>query len=338
MFLLLLACEKDPIPTVDCEVTTVIGTVDHGPTDRPIRSDLAITGTLSADVAVRSIIIGNRPAIPVTDNFGTWSAVLPIATLVTLAATAGDTDGDGLGSVTLEATATDTCGQTHTIGSPFQVDVDLSPEVIVSSLDVDVQIPSGKSYVPKNGSAVAVLNLSADKDAAGASVVVKSSIGQLQADEDGVTLAGDGEGLASATVLFYATATDEEGTALITATAEDQVATTTVKIAGPPRLSPETLSLEAGQQEIISVYSQGSIDSCVAYAETTSAIEVSENGGDTLFGRVVSDTDGDGWLELLVKVNDNLTEAATVQIRCCDVYNQCTSDGDGIYAVTPVAE
>lgn len=331
----LSACTSS-LPVLNCDNSAVTGSIDRGPTEQVIRTaDLAITGTAtSGGLALRSLQIGNRPATSVSANFATWSASIPVATLVTLADAEGDPDGDGVASVELAAVATDSCGVAWPIGKSFRVNVDLTPEVLVSDLDVDVVIPSGKTYIPIDGTAVAALTLSAEASGSGAVVALSTSLGITSAPEDGVVLGGDGRERAAATILFYAESMADVGTALVTATSEGQIASTAIRIAGPPRLSPETLVLEPGQRELITVSSEGDIDSCVSYAETTSDIVVTA-AGIPLSDAAASDGDGDGVLEILLEVRDDLDALAELRLRCCDSYDQCTDAATGLYTAGP---
>lgn len=324
---MLAACEATPTP--DCAGSAVSGTASASGIQGVWRAEeLLVTGTAtSAGLAIRSLRVGPVAATPEVpnNNFATWSATLGAATLVSLA----EPDSSGVGALTLEAVATDSCGQEWPIGEPIALEVDLSPEVVVSSLELEVEIPSGQGYLPVHGGVAGVVWLTANADAAGAEVSLSTSLGAFS-PADTLTLSGDGSAQAQATALLVGEGAADAGTALLTATAEGELASATVRFAGAPWLSPETLALEPGDRATVLVRSEGAIDACSAYAERTGDIAVTA-GGVSLYGNSVSDTDGDGVLELTLEVSDNLVEEAEVQVRCCDLYGQCSSSAAGVY-------
>lgn len=339
IFLAALSGCNNPIPALECDANTVSGTISTGPTDEVVRSDtFTVTGTAISDgIAIRSITVGNVAAKADSANFATWSVAVPIGTLLSLASTVDDADGDGTVPVELTAVATDACGDTHDVGAPFTVSVDTSPDTRVTSLALSVSLPSsGASFIPVDGSSVALITLTANPESANATVQLSASRGTLMPGAS-VVLAGDGVQSATSSFLLVGDSADDAGTALLTATVEEYLASATVNMAGAPSLYPGSGSLSEGADQVVTVASDGDIDSCWALAADTSAISVT-SGDSSLFDGPVTDGDGDRNIEIHVKQTGPADEGATVRVVCCDRYNQCSDDGDdsaGVYTYSP---
>lgn len=327
LLLAILGCSST-LPELQCDGATVTGQVSVGPTDALVSSDLTVSGTAThaLGLAIRSVTVGETAATATTQNFATWQAVLPIGGLIALA---DDADGDGVGELTLQAEATEVCGGNAgtapiPFGEAFTLAVDLSPGVVVERLDLTL---SPTDVVPANGNLVAVLELKANPEAAGAVVSLESSLGSFAGGVDRVTLGGDGDSDATAMVGFEADSSDV-GTALIVASAEGILDSETVVIAGPPELTPTGAHLQPGEDQIVTVSAAGGLASCFAVSATAGAFRTDP---DLLLHE--QGPDSDGRLVFSVEADPEAMPDATLRVRCCDGFGQCTADDVGLFEV-----
>lgn len=330
--LLLAACGTYVDPqSLDCSVDSdITGSATSAAGTTVVRDTLTVTGTAfhPEGRAIRSVTVGGLPASNTGFNFETWRVDLPIEQLLSL-----DSDADG--SVALTVSAQDACDHpTPQITDPLTILVDRTPGVVVESLDLMATIPSGVSWVPADGSVAATITVTANADAADALVSMSSGGGTLAGLTDGAArLAGDGTSPATASLLFTSTT---PGTALITASADGVLDSVTVLVAGPPELVPGTqpsgVYLSPGQSLPVTVWTDGEVDWCTAYGASPTDIPVT-TGGATLYGaQAASDTTGDGRPDIVVGPVADLSAAASVEVYCCDRYDQC---GSATYAAAP---
>jgi hypothetical protein len=339
LVLLLLSACTGSVAQLECDNRSVVGTITAGPQDGVFRgSAFPVSGTATTDgIAIRSITVGGVPARPGSTSFGTWSVDIPMTTLQTLAVPSTDADaGEDDGEVTLSATAIDACGLPHPIGEDFTIQVDLSPDTVIDRLTLDRSIPGGASFIPVDGTTPAVLTLTANPSARNALVTLSTSLGALSPGAS-VVLGGDGASDATATLLVYGDSPDDAGTALITATAEDFLASTTVALAGGPTLYPDAAALRAEGSQVVTATSDGDIASCSAFTATPDAFTATV-GTTPILGTTVEDDDGDGQIQITVAHLPGSTADATLQLSCCDRYHQCTGVDEGLYTFTAAAQ
>jgi hypothetical protein len=320
----LAACTALAPEAQDCSGEIQVNVFADGET--PIGSDgVTLTGTAThtGGLAIRSLVVGGVPATNGGNNYLTWSATLLLSQLRAL-----DVDGDG--SVPVPVTARDACDAVLSDTDAVTLTLDANPEVKVERLALTVSVPGGGDWIPADGTHPALLSLTANPAAAGAVVDLDVSAGTLLGAP--VTLAGDGTADATATALLTV---DTAVTVVVIATAEGVATSATLVAAGAPVLSPDSGSLLPGAQIAVEVWSDGEIASCAAYAEDSDVIAVTGASGSLYGGGEVSDTDADGRWELTLAASDTAPAGATVDLRCCDTYDQC---GAGTYTVAAVAE
>ncbi len=319
LLLLFAGCELDlqpPADTIDCSEilpNSVQVTITGGPTSEEVDEDLVVTGTASHDagLTVRSLSVAGVAATNDSFNFQTWTATVPYATLLSLSEDSED------GSATLWTEATDACLLSYE-REAFTVLVDQDPGIEVGELALTLELPGEASFLPIDGTTAAVVTLTANPEAAGAVATLGASLGSFSgSDTLSLTLAGDGLNAASAQAVFSATA---EGSALLTAAAGGLVASQAVQIAGPPTLIPSEVTLDPGEQFALTVFTDGDVATCSAgYAQ---GVTVTSGGDDLTESDTAEDSDGDGHVDLLISVSEDLEEEATVSVSCADSYGQ----------------
>jgi hypothetical protein len=331
---LLAACA--PVPTVCPSTEAVEGTVAGLPDDGAVlRDDLELSGTTShpGGLAVRNVYVGGIAVTPdeTAFNLSSWTITLSHAMLASLA------DDDDL--LTLPVTAVDACGTVTALVDTRQFEVDTTVGVAVDDLQIDVHIPLGESFVPADGSAFAVLTVSAADGADDAQVHLSTSVGGFYDSSEGdvdpeanVRLAGaDGEPATAEVLLAGA---ELAGTALIVAESEGEVDTVDLLVAAAPRLSPAAFTLQVDQQLTVDALQDlGRIDTCRATVSAAGAFTVTADGVDLGGGAAVT-ASADGGLAITVAATDTAA-GQSVTVECCDAYRQC---GTGTYAVDPEEE
>jgi hypothetical protein len=315
-------CDSDPDQT-DCAVAgTITGGVVSGRTDQLVDTDLRVRGVATHSEArtIRRILVAGIAATNDGFNFDNWSVTIPIDTL------AGMTTANA--PVTIKVIAVDACQRTFELDS-FMVNVDATPGVRVTSLELAVGISSGLDYIPANGSVPAVLTITGNADAAHAIVTLSATPGTFTgAPGNRVTLQGDGTASAVATVLYSATTATSQAV-LITATAKNQLASTTIRVAGPPTLLPSSATLESGQHVGVTVLTQGTVDECQASPARGLSIT---SGGDLMKTPGGVDANGDQLIDIDVTADAPLAEAASSTVTCRDPYGQAST---GTYSASP---
>lgn len=304
-----------PETTLNCDTETngvQFGTTS-GPSLLEVEGDLFVTGTaLHRDgLTIRQLTVAGIAATNESFNFETWSATIPYATLLALASIRAD------GFAALEAVAIDACRIQHR-QELFTIEVDTEPAIEVLSLSVSLALPSSATYLPADGVTAAVVNVTANPKAAGAAVQLGASLGDFSgASSVDLVFSGDGVADARAQALF---SSGVEGSALITATASDQLAAEAVEIVGAPLLVPSTINIDPGDAADISVFTEGTIVSCSAgFAD---GVTVTSGNQDLSQGDAVTDTDFDGRIDIRVEADLAAPIGETVDIVCEDIYRQ----------------
>lgn len=337
-----VACEL-PASEVACEgVSPVEGEITLGPVAQGelVRGDLLVRGRAEHPdgLTVRRVEVAGITASSGVGldedgtradgfNFSSWEARVPFDQLQALAAQRGN----GLALVLVEAT--DACDVTTTLGS-FEVALDPTPDVEVTSLAMSVEVPGfnedgAAPYLPVEGNQVALLTLTGNAKAAGADVALDASLGEFEGAElssDGgastVTLRGDGEGPATASVFFSST---QPGTALITAAAADQLAQSSVVVSGAPTLIPSQATLRPGQRLQVTILTDGLLSGC--RAEPVAGADVTSGAGSLEFDDAVTG----GTFEVVVD-EEGVEAPFNVRVVCFDAYGQSSN---GVYSVEP---
>lgn len=322
--LVLAACESDPSAPA-CDVAgEVTGGVIAGPTEQLVDADLRVRGvaTHSEGRTIRRVLVAGIAATNDGFNFESWSVTLPIDTLAGLARGAG-------AAVTIEVAAIDACERRFELES-FTLNVDPTPGVRVTSLAIARAISSGLEYIPASGAVPALLTITGNPDAAHAIVKLSASAGSFTgAPGDQVTLQGDGAAAATATVL-YSASTPTSQAVLITATAKEQIAQTTVRVAGPPTLLPGSASLAPGQEVAVTVLTQGTVQAC--QASPAQGLSITSGGQDLMATPGGVDVNGDQLVDIRVEAAPSLTGAVSSTVSCRDPYGQASI---GTYTAQP---
>ncbi len=321
----LSACD-DPAPsTLDCptdgpftiESSRVQGTVVFTePTEPLTRGDsLDVRGTTlhDDDLAIREVLVGGVSATKSEFNFKSWNATLSYDDLINSSQLGDD------GKVTVSVDAIDACGNRYPFGQ-LVVDVDTTPNVAITSLELTVTYPEGKTSLPANGDAAAVITVTGMGRADTAVVSLDASAGRFQGVEtgDNVTLnAVSAEADASATALFYA---DADGDLVITATVDNIVATAIVVAAGAPTVAPGRATLTPGGSVELTVIGRGEVDYC--QASSAEYLTVSHEGAALGAAPTNVTRSADGTYRLTVAADSNADEAGAVTVTCVDTYGQ----------------
>ena len=277
----------------------------------PVSSDLVIRGTAapSRNVAIRSLSAGGIPADADSFNYGNWSVTLPFSALQAGLPLAVDSN-----DVVVPILATAVCGSPGE--TSITVHVNRHPEIQVKSLTVTASLPAGRTFLPADGSASAVLVVSANPEARGASVTLDANgLARFEGSGDSASLvlAGDGTSPASASVLVTATG---GGTIFVTAASGGVVAKPISLItASAPRLVPAQATLRPGQ----------SISVALLKDISAQAVSCDVSAGAGL--SVIKQQDG-----YVVAADEPLAAAVKGSITCRDGYGQTST---AIYDAEP---
>ncbi|MCA9622445.1 MAG: hypothetical protein KC731_25660, partial [Myxococcales bacterium] len=151
--------------------------------DRPVTEALVVTGGVvhKRGFAVHRVTVLDEAAENVEFNFTRWSATLSAETLK------ARRNGDGM--LTVDATAVDTCGNEQSADVTIKL-----VEPVASLAFAEPGIPGGESFLPADGTTPATLELTANAEAAGATVSLQVSGGGLfpGLSSNDVVLSGDG--------------------------------------------------------------------------------------------------------------------------------------------------
>jgi hypothetical protein len=271
---------------------------------------------------------GELPACRATSSTG----LLVTSNGVDLMANTGGTDVNGDGDVDLEiqalspgvagASTVITCRDSYGQTSPAATFTVANLPRVDQLAFASPAIPGNAGYLPADGLIPAVLQLTANAEAAGAIVHIAPSFGTVDglAARD-VVLSGNGTGPSSASVLYTSSIA---GTAVITASAGSRTAVLSLRVAGPPQMLPGTFTLAAGQSSLVSVDTQGTLDTC--QATPVSGLSVTSGGRDLFAGpTALTDGNGDGHPDITVEAASVLTGPVSTTITCRDVFGQSVS-------------
>lgn len=343
--LVLAATFLPPAAVMSCETpndTAVCGGAVVSVSALPsavVSTDLVVHGAAAADpgAAIRHVTVEGIQAHNDGFNFDTWSATIPIATLIQQVSPAA-VDSNHVGTVELHVYAFPACGASASTTLPVSVNV--QPGIRVTSLTFqNVTYPGSHKYLPASGLASAVLLVQANPEAAGSTVTLAVSPGSSApsgtfsggGSSVRLTLAANGNGSSSASFIFTPTkpAGDaaQTGIVSVTANAGELATSTTIEIVGPPKIFPDSGTISSGASLAAQVMSalDGEVDSCVARAPS----------GVTVLG-----TDGvDLTATKGAKSGFKITVPAgfsgaptSISVTCVDVYGQATTAS---YVVQP---
>lgn len=284
---------------------------------KPLITDLTVTGTIDRPpgIAIYNVFVAGVAATSAGVDFDGFTAVVPYATLVSLAAA---DPGSASAQAEIEITARTNCGGTPISLKKVSVPVSLGVQVTRLAFDTPL-FPVGASYLPADQSASAILRLRANPGAAGAMVALTATTGTL----DGVgvtetlTLSGDGKSDAVAMCTFKSASS-----AQITAAAPGSSAAMAINVAGPPVISPSSATLAPGEALGISVLTDGKVRWCQATPAV--GIHVLSGTADIMTAPAATDVNSDGNVDLTVTIDTPLAADATTTVSCVDLFGQFT--------------
>lgn len=288
---------------------SVTGAIVSSPMRSPVISDLVVRGVIVAppNATVYSVQVGGINATNAGIDFDTWTVTLPIAVL------AGQADG---GKVTITANAKTNCGSAMSPVGSMDVEVNPMPGTIVSQLALTVALPNGQSYLPSTISAKAIVTVTGNPQGAGASTTLATSSGTITPEQ--VVLSGDGTANAVGYALFSSTV---PGTAVLTATAMGQAASTSVVVIGPPTFAPDGSHIRAGNGLRVTVLTTGNISSCQATPIPGMHV-TSGPQSDLMAGTGGIDQTMDGLIDIDITVDSPLAVSAQTTLSCRDSFGQ----------------
>lgn len=294
-------------PCRDPEAIT--GEIVSRPLREPVVADLVVSGTLDApaNATVYRVAVNGIDATQSSPDFRNWTATIPLAVLVA---------GAQKGVVSLSAVAVSNCGSAPSVLDTRSVKVSETPGIVVSRLAIISTLASGVDYLPASAPGSALLTITANPEAAGASVSTVATGGTLSAAQ--ATLSGDGVVDATAQVLLAAST---PGVATVTAMAQGQAAVRTVLVVGAPTFAPDGTALKSGDSLRVTVVTTGRVTSCQA----TPARGVHVTSGpdsDLMRGTGGVDLTNDQLIDLDISVDRTLVEPTTTTLSCRDPWGQ----------------
>jgi hypothetical protein len=339
LLIALAACEAQDFPTdVDCpagdeHIDGVVLPQDQAAVQT---TDLRVIGQARHvdGLAIRTVEALGVIATNTGFNHDAWEMSLPISSLVDAARRvlpSGADPNEAIVAVTVTVEATDACGRREPVGS-FDVDVDLSPASRLDVIELVAQLPGVADHLPSDGSAEATLLVTANPSAVGTAVTLEASRGTFRGvnGDNQVQLSGDGVADAGATVFYAFDAGPYDGDVLLTVSGAGVVGTTTVAIAGPPRLTPATLTLSPGDSQTVTILTDGALELCYATGADVGDLAVEAGSVSLLEGPLAESLLGDGvYPSFTVALPDDAAEPGAVTVTCEDVFGQ---RGTGEYA------
>jgi hypothetical protein len=300
--LLLLGCSiNSPDDDVECDGNLDLKVASQAPDT--VEGDLVVRGTASPsrNTAIRSLTVAGVEATPETFNYKEWSVVVPFAALLAL-----PTDAAAPDDVVIPIRASPSCGDSGQ--TELTVHLNRHANVRVDSLTLQASFPAGRTYLPADGSAAGLLEVTANPEGRGALISLAAVGGAVfpgASDTFKLTLAGDGVSGASASAVISA---GGAGTLFITATGDGTAATPlSVVAAAAPRLFPAAAKLKPGQALKVTVVK--SVESQIADCQPSSSPGLD----------ITTDVDGETYT---VQAADDLDEAVEAKLTCRDDYGQ----------------
>lgn len=335
--LALFACEGEGPPTSpNCPKdgsVVVSGTVVFTPPAVPLDPDhptISIKGTAlhDAGLAIRHVYVGGVEAAKKAFNFGKWEVTLDYSDLLDLEVIEA-TDDREFDRVRVAAVAVDVCGLA-TEFDDFTLPVDLTPNIRLDTLAIKVTPPLGRAYLPADGSQPGTVEVMGQPGkSSGTTVNLHATSGSFMTTGNiaSVTLAAAiGADMATGTLLYYGGqpgAPGIPGTVLFTANAEGLVATTSVKVAGPPTILPSAATLVPGTTLQLTVMSDGKVARCGATPRP--GVSITSGSEDITLTQAANDSNGDGHPDIDIEVADEIEAAVSLTIYCSDDYQQESS-------------
>jgi hypothetical protein len=285
----------------------------------PVIADLVVRGVINApaNATVYSVQVGGVDATNAGIDFETWTVTLP---LTVLAGQAKD------GRVTITANARTNCGAAMSPVGSMEVEVDSMPGTLVSQLALTATLPNSQSYLPSTGTTSAIVTVTANPQAAGASATLATSSGTITPAQ--VPLAGDGTANAVGYALFSSTVA---GTALLTATAMGKAANVSIIVAGPPTFAPDGNHIRAGNGLRVTVLTMGKVSSCQA-TQAPGMHVTSGPQSDLMTGTGGVDQTMDGLIDIDIMVDSLLAVSAQTTLSCHDPFGQI---GTAVFIADP---
>lgn len=309
----------------------VSGTGAFDPPTKPLGRGgvLSIKGTaLHEDgLAIRQVLVAGLSATKDEFNFGKWSVEVPYEALVTSGPTSATSQ------VTFRAEALDACGRKYPFAE-WTVAVDPTPQVDVTGLTISVEYPSERTFLPADDTTPAILTVTGQGRAAGATVAIQASGGTLRGiNANGglvltAPLGAEDEG-ASATALFVAKVA---GPQVVTATVDGILASAIVVVAGPPKLAPHAATLVPGSNLDMVITAEAPTLACQARPDPNLVVSYRETPFDV--APVTLEPEEDGSFLLHIEALATATEETSVQVSCSDAYGQT---GTAQFHLTPPA-
>jgi|GEM_PF-1414176 len=321
-----LECPSDPGPftLANSRVTGTVG-LEALPESPLTKGDaIVLRGTAQHEdgLAIRQVLVAGVSAELNEFNFQRWTASLTYEDLVLAA------EPDASGDVVVEADAIDACGNRYPFQT-FTLAVDLTPNIDIDQLTLTAAYPGERESLPANESAAAALTITATGRADGARVALHAASGRFQgvnAAGEVVLVAQPGTDTATATALYYA---DTSGDVVLTASAEDVVASAVVTAAAAPVFAPSEATLVPGASMSALIVTDGVLDFC--QASPTTGLEVRQDGAAIGTSAVHMERDALGRYQLEVVGLASAKEDASVTISCRDEYGQA---GSGAFTLT----
>jgi hypothetical protein len=293
--------------------TKVTGMILSSPAREPVTADLVVRGVIAApsDTTIYSVQVSGVDATSAGLDFDNWTATIPLTVLAGQATTAG--------KVTLAATASTNCGGDPIPVGTRDVAVDSTPGAFVTQLTIAAALPNTQRYLPSSVAASAIVTVTGNPEGAGATATLASSLGTVTPAQ--VTLSGDGSANAVGYALFAASVSPPSGTAVLTATASGQAATTSIPIVGPPTFAPDGTHVHAGATLRVTVITAGEVASC--QATPAAGIHVSSGpDSDLMAGTGGIDQTMDGLVDIDIAIDTPLAAAAQTTLSCRDPFGQ----------------
>jgi hypothetical protein len=271
-----------------------------------VSSALLVRGTAvtTRNVSVRSVNVAGVEAAPSSFNFRSWTATVPFDTLLALPADAKKPD-----EVEIPIDAVPACGRAA--NATVKVQLNRRPEIAVSTLVVSATYPGQAEYLPANGNASALLTITGNPEARGATVIVHATgEGQFSGGSNqlAVVLAGDGDSASMASALIKGRG---EGSIYLNASALGRTSEP-IKIdtAAAPKFFPPTAELIPGQTLIVLMEKR------LAAQNPTCTVQADE--GLTVVA-------AEDFSTFTLAAADDLAEEVQARLDCRDDYGQATS-------------
>lgn len=298
---------------------SVTGIIVSSPMRAPVITDLVVRGVIAVppNATVYSVQVGGIDATNAGIDFDTWTVTVP---LTVLAGQAKD------GKVTITANARTNCGSAMSPVGSMEVEVNSMPGTLVSQLALTATLPNAQSYLPSTVSASAIVTVTGNPQAAGASTTLATSFGTITPVQ--VTLAGDGTANSVGYALFSSTV---PGTAVLTATAMGQAASTSIVVIGPPTFAPDGNHIRAGNSLRVTVFTTGKVSSCQA-TPTPGMHVTSGPQSDLMAGTGGVDQTMDGLIDIDITVDSPLAVSAQTTLSCHDPFGQI---GTAVFVADP---